>query len=76
MAASFGFEDDSAYYLYNSAFDPGAAAASPGAVLVDLLISAAVAAGRNRFDFLKGDEDYKFRLGAVPRPLFVVEAVR
>jgi hypothetical protein len=25
------------------------------------------------FDFLKGDETYKFRLGAQPRPLFVVE---
>jgi CelD/BcsL family acetyltransferase involved in cellulose biosynthesis len=29
--------------------------------------------GRSRFDFLKGTEDYKRRLGAEPRPLFLVE---
>jgi CelD/BcsL family acetyltransferase involved in cellulose biosynthesis len=74
VAAAFGFEDDEAYYLYNSAFDPAVAPASPGAVLVDLLIADAVAAGRDRFDFLKGDEAYKFRLGATPRPLYRVTA--
>jgi CelD/BcsL family acetyltransferase involved in cellulose biosynthesis len=76
LAAAFGFEDGDAYYLYNSAFDPGAGTASPGTVLVDLLIERAIGAGLRRFDFLKGDEPYKFRLGAVPRPLSRLEAVR
>ncbi|NQV07454.1 GNAT family N-acetyltransferase [bacterium] len=76
VAAAFGFEDAGAYYLYNSAFDPDAGHASPGAVLVTALIDAAITAGRARFDFLKGDEVYKYRLGAVARPLFVIEAVR
>lgn len=74
VAAAFGFEDDDTYYLYNAAFDPAAGRASPGAVLVDRLIDAAIASGRCRFDFLKGDEAYKFRIGAAPRPLFRVEA--
>jgi CelD/BcsL family acetyltransferase involved in cellulose biosynthesis len=75
-AAAFGFRDEQAYYLYNSAYDPAAAGASPGVVLVDLLVQQAIAAGLNRFDFLKGDEGYKFRLGGRARPLFVVEGVR
>lgn len=75
-AAAFGFQEERAYYLYNSAYDPAAAGASPGVVLVDLLVQQAIAAGLARFDFLKGDEAYKFRLGGRPRPLFVVEGVR
>ena len=43
-------------------------------VLVDRLVAAAIEAGRPRFDFLKGDEAYKYRTGAVARPLFALEA--
>jgi len=73
VAAGFGFEDDDAYYLYHSAYAPGFAPASPGAVLTDRLIAAAIEGGKRRFDFLKGDESYKFKMGAVARPLFVLE---
>ncbi len=76
VAAAFGFEDESAYYLYNSAYDSAVGSSSPGALLVDELIAGAIAAGRSRFDFLKGDEQYKFRLGGGERPLFRVEATR
>ncbi len=72
VAAGFGFEDADGYYLYNSAFDPAASAASPGVVLVTLLLEQAIATGKTVFDFLKGDEEYKFRLGATARPLFRV----
>jgi CelD/BcsL family acetyltransferase involved in cellulose biosynthesis len=73
VAASFGFQDERAYYLYNSAFEPDAADASPGLVLIDRLLRRAIGEGLSRFDFLKGDEPYKFRLGARRRPLYVVE---
>ncbi len=76
VAAAFGFEGDRAYYLYNSAFSPDASSSSPGVVLIDLLVGAAIAAGRRRFDFLKGDETYKFRLGASRRPLWRLEVGR
>jgi CelD/BcsL family acetyltransferase involved in cellulose biosynthesis len=76
VAAAFGFQDERAYYLYNSAYDPAAADASPGVVLVDLLVQQAIEAGLTRLDFLKGDEAYKLRLGGRPRPLFVVEGTR
>ncbi|MCP3975159.1 MAG: GNAT family N-acetyltransferase [bacterium] len=74
VAAAFGFEDATAYYLYNSAYDTGASAASPGIVLVAELIRQALETGHRRFDFLKGDEVYKYRLGASARPLWRVRA--
>jgi len=73
VAAAFGFEDSDTYYLYNSAFDPDRAGLSPGVVLVHELIESAIASGRTRFDFLKGDETYKVRLGAAARQLFTLE---
>jgi CelD/BcsL family acetyltransferase involved in cellulose biosynthesis len=75
-AAAVGFEDDEAYYLYNSAFDRDLGELSPGIVLIDALVTRAVAAGRTRFDFLKGGEVYKRRLGATERPLYRIEATR
>ncbi|MBI5157060.1 MAG: GNAT family N-acetyltransferase [Acidimicrobiia bacterium] len=73
VGAAFGFEDADTYYLYNSAFDQTRSALSPGIVLVTSLIEAAIVSGRRRFDFLKGSEEYKGRLGALPRPLFLLE---
>ena len=75
VGAAFGFEDDDAYYLYNSAFEPSFAESSPGILLLHRLIGRVNATGRSRFDFLKGTETYKHRLGAVERPLYTVEGV-
>lgn len=74
VAAAFGFEDESGYFLYNSAYAPEAGAASPGIVLVSELIRRTIHHDHRRFDFLKGDEVYKYRLGAVARPLWRVSA--
>ena len=71
-AMSFGFEDDDSYYLYNSAFEPDDRPHSPGIVLLELLIRAAISHRLSRMDLLKGDEPYKYRLGATPRPLYVL----
>ena len=73
-AAGFSFHGDDGYYLYNSAFDRGYWEASPGVVLIASLIEFAIEEEQMVFDFLKGDETYKFRLGAEPRPLFEVAA--
>jgi CelD/BcsL family acetyltransferase involved in cellulose biosynthesis len=70
VAAAFGFEDDEAYYLYNTAYDPAASEISAGIVLLTTLIRRAIKAGKGTFDFLKGDEAYKSRHGALPRPLY------
>ena len=75
-ACLFGWTDGSDYYLYNSSFDPSLHAASPGLVLLIGMIEHAIDQGWGIFDFLKGDETYKARLGAAPRPLFRVEVSR
>lgn len=75
-ACLFGWTDGSDYYLYNSSFDPSLQAASPGLVLLTGMIEHAIDEGWGVFDFLKGDETYKERLGAAPRRLFRVEASR
>lgn len=72
-AAAFGFETEDGYYYYNSAYDPGAAMASPGVVLFSSMIETEIDRGAAVFDFLKGDERYKFRHGAEARRLHVIE---
>lgn len=69
VASTVGFADEHGYYLYNSAFEPSVATLSPGNVLLARLIAREIEAGRPVFDFLRGDERYKFRLGARRRPL-------
>jgi CelD/BcsL family acetyltransferase involved in cellulose biosynthesis len=73
-ACVFGWTDGRDYYLYNASYDPELHNASPGQVLLSTMIEVCIAAGCGRFDFLKGDEQYKARLGAEPRPLYRVEA--
>ncbi len=71
-ACVFGYSDADTYYLYNSSFDPSFSSLSPGVVLLASLIKKAIEEGLTRFDFLKGNETYKRRLGAVHRPLYTV----
>lgn len=73
-ACLFGYTDGSDYYLYNSSFDPALGAASPGLVVLTAMIEHLIESRHGVFDFLKGEEDYKLRLGATARPLFLVEA--
>jgi CelD/BcsL family acetyltransferase involved in cellulose biosynthesis len=56
------------YYL--SGFDPRLAKLSLGTALVGIAIARAAAEGCNEFDFLRGQEDYKYRWGAKDRPMF------
>lgn len=71
-ASLFGYKERDAYYLYNSAYDPEYREASPGVVALYKLIEHLVSSGCRRIDLLKGDEIYKFRMGATPRPLYRV----
>jgi CelD/BcsL family acetyltransferase involved in cellulose biosynthesis len=73
-AAIFSFEDPEGFYLYNSAFETDLRNLSPGNVVLSHLIERSIVEQKQVFDFLKGDEPYKFRLGAEPRPLFAVTA--
>lgn len=70
VAGAIGFETADDYFLYNSAYDSGMAHASPGVVLLSMLVERQIERGATVVDFMKGDEAYKFNLGAVARPLY------
>jgi hypothetical protein len=56
---------------YDLAFTAEAPGLAPGVVLVSFLVERALDRGL-RFDFLKGAQDYKLRLGGIPVDLFRV----
>lgn len=58
--------------LYNSGFDSSHAALSPGIVLLSCVIRDAIERGFTRFDFLRGEEPYKYAFGAIPEEIFNV----
>jgi CelD/BcsL family acetyltransferase involved in cellulose biosynthesis len=54
-------------YLYNMGFDPQYRHLSPGIMTVAFDIQSAISQGYEYYDFLRGDEEYKYRLGAKER---------
>ena len=63
-AALYAFEYDGSFMLYNSGYDPELyAELSPGWVLLGYCIQYAIACGCHTFDFMQGDEEYKYRFG-------------
>jgi CelD/BcsL family acetyltransferase involved in cellulose biosynthesis len=75
-AALFCLEQAGAVSLYNSGFDPEARAMSPGVVLIARTIEDAIARGFRRYDFLRGEEPYKYGFGAVPTEVLRVTLER
>jgi len=64
-AALYAFEYDRKFLLYNSGYDPDAhSQLSPGWVLLAYSIQYAIAAGCRVFDFMQGNEEYKYRFGS------------
>ncbi len=59
-------------WVYNSGLDPAFREQSPGWVLLANLIQWAITNQYSELDFMRGDEDYKYRFGAVDR--FIVRA--
>jgi CelD/BcsL family acetyltransferase involved in cellulose biosynthesis len=76
IAAGVWFEDADTWYLYNAGVDPDARELSPGVLLSAKAIEAAIAAGRTRFDYLRGDEPYKYEWGAIDEPVQRLLVVR
>lgn len=76
-ASMLSFDYDNAILLYNSGFDPeGHPHLSPGNVLISLCIQHAIELGRREFDFLRGDEEYKYRFGARDTYVYQIEMER
>ncbi|MHB8399484.1 MAG: GNAT family N-acetyltransferase [Candidatus Limnocylindrales bacterium] len=69
IGASLHLEDGSSVLYYNAGVDPDARELSPGVLMVARHIAVAIAAGRTRLDFLRGDEGYKYDWGALDEPI-------
>jgi CelD/BcsL family acetyltransferase involved in cellulose biosynthesis len=64
------FDYNNTIYLYNSGFDPQYDSLSVGLMSKILTIQESIRQGNKRFEFLKGNEIYKERLGGQEIPLY------
>ena len=69
-AAVMCFDYDSTIYLYNNGYDGRFSSLSVGLLSKVLTIKESIQRGKKKYDFLKGTEDYKHRLGGKPVPLY------
>jgi CelD/BcsL family acetyltransferase involved in cellulose biosynthesis len=69
LAAVLGFVYRGTLLLYNSGYDPEYNQLAPGFVLMTEEIRLTIEAGLSEVDFLRGNEKYKYDLGATDRPL-------
>jgi CelD/BcsL family acetyltransferase involved in cellulose biosynthesis len=69
IAAGVHFETADGILYYNAGIDPDAKDLSPGVLMIHAYIGRAIERGLRRFDFLRGDEPYKYEWGAVDEPI-------
>ncbi len=75
LAAQLAFLGPGATYAYQVGIESAKRDLSPGWLVHTESIKRAIAQGRTAFDLLRGDEEYKHRLGAKPHPLCTVRVV-
>jgi CelD/BcsL family acetyltransferase involved in cellulose biosynthesis len=63
VAACICFDYGDNYLLYNSGYDPSYSRLSVGLINKALSLQSAIEEGRKTFNFLKGNERYKYNLG-------------
>ncbi|MFC1912933.1 GNAT family N-acetyltransferase [Chloroflexota bacterium] len=63
VAMVIGFDYNNTVYLYNSAYDPQYNSLSVGLLSKVLCIKESIERGRQKWDFLKGGEAYKYHIG-------------
>ncbi|MGA1875832.1 MAG: GNAT family N-acetyltransferase [bacterium] len=67
-ACLYGFIHKGRFYYYLGGFDPAFRGLSPGTLLIGLVMEEAILQGATEFDFLRGQETYKYRWGAKDQP--------
>ncbi len=76
-AALFNFEYAGRVWVYNSGLDPASFGhLSLGVVLTARAIETAIEHGNHTFDFLRGNEEYKYRFGAQDTTVHRIEMSR
>ena len=75
-ATSLSFVSGEVRYLYNSGYNPAQSNLSVGLLNHALTIKSSIQSGHRVFDFMRGNEPYKYHLGGVDRQIFVLTAKR
>ena len=76
-AALFNFDYGNRIWVYNSGLDPDSyGSLSLGVVLTAKAIELASENGRTEFDFLRGNETYKYRFGAEDTSIYQLQIAR
>jgi CelD/BcsL family acetyltransferase involved in cellulose biosynthesis len=70
------FDAGSHLYMYNSGYDPEFSALSVGLVSKALVLRWAIENGMSGLDFLRGDEPYKYDLGARDQQIYTLRLTR
>lgn len=70
VASAFCFDHKDNRLLYNSGYDPEYSYYSVGLLLNALSLKSAIDSGKSYYDFLRGDERYKYHLGGKDRQLY------
>jgi CelD/BcsL family acetyltransferase involved in cellulose biosynthesis len=74
-AGALNFDYQGKLWGYNSGVDRSFMELSPGWVLLAYTLQWATDHGRHEFDFMRGDEEYKYRFGAVNRHVMHAKVV-
>jgi CelD/BcsL family acetyltransferase involved in cellulose biosynthesis len=72
-SALYGFMYGQTFYFYQSGFDPAFGKHSVGVATMAMAIMTAIDQGASEFDFLHGDEEYKFHWASEVRDLNRIE---
>jgi len=75
-AGYLNFDYGNHIYVYNSGLDFNYGDLSPGWVLLGYLLQWANENGRSEFDFMRGDEDYKYKFGGIKQDVMRVKIER
>ncbi len=70
VASAMTFDYGGSRLLYNSGFNPEFGYYSVGLLLKALSVKSAIEDGKSYYDFLRGNERYKYHLGGIDKPIY------
>jgi len=73
VAVVMYFDYNNSVFLYNNGYDPRHSSLNVGLISKVLCLKDSIERGRSKFDFLKGAEEYKHRLGGKKITLYRCE---
>ncbi len=76
VSACIAFDYNNIRYLYNSGFDPDYQNLSCGLLLNATSLKDSIEHNFESFDFLRGDESYKYHLGAQDTTIYTIKLIK